>query len=81
VDCVGEALSKFKAVFGAEAEVEVIEASGDRVAARFGGNMCYTCGTYDYFEDFAYFLSRLRGGGLGRGVLQPEPRRHLHRDL
>jgi len=40
VNCVGEALSKFKAVFGAEAEVEVLEASGDRVVAKFGGNMC-----------------------------------------
>jgi len=65
VDCVGEALSKFKAVFGAEAEVEVLEAAGDRVAARFGGNMCYTCGTYDYFEDFAYFLSDCAGEDWG----------------
>lgn len=51
------AAARFKELFGAEAEVEILEAGRELVRARFGGNMCYTCGTYDYFEDFAYMLS------------------------
>ncbi|AEA13257.1 hypothetical protein TUZN_1797 [Thermoproteus uzoniensis 768-20] len=50
------AVARFREIFGAEAEVEILEAGRDFVKAKFGGNMCYTCGTYDYFEDFAYML-------------------------
>jgi hypothetical protein len=61
VDCVEEALGRFRAVFGAEAVVEVVERGPERLVARFSGNMCYTCGTYDYFEDFAYMYSDCAG--------------------
>ncbi|MEL9990874.1 MAG: hypothetical protein QXP98_10290 [Thermoproteus sp.] len=57
MDFAKRALSKFRELFGAEAEVELLEVGPELVRARFGGNMCYTCGTYDYFEDFAYILS------------------------
>lgn len=55
-DAVGRAAGKFRVIFGAEAEVEVIKVEGDSAVVKFGGNMCYTCGTYDYFEDFAYMI-------------------------
>ncbi|MFB6490661.1 MAG: hypothetical protein TU35_005350 [Thermoproteus sp. AZ2] len=57
MDFVDRAVARFKELFGAEAEVEVLKASEDSVVVKFGGNMCYTCGAYDYFEDFAYMLS------------------------
>jgi len=50
------AAARFREIFGAEAEVEILAAGPELVKAKFGGNMCYTCGTYDYFEDFAYIL-------------------------
>jgi hypothetical protein len=50
------AVARFREIFGAEAEVEILAAGPELVKAKFGGNMCYTCGTYDYFEDFAYIL-------------------------
>ena len=56
-EAVQRAIARFKSLFGAEAEVQVLELGDKRVLIWFGGNMCYTCGTYDYFEDFAYMLS------------------------
>ena len=65
MSCSYRAAETFRRVFGAEAVVEVEEASEERVTARFSGNMCYTCGTYDYFEDFAYALSDCAGEEWG----------------
>ena len=59
------AVERFRAMFGAEAELKVLEEGEDRVVVWFGGNMCYTCGTYDYFEDFAYLLSDESGREWG----------------
>jgi hypothetical protein len=61
VDCVSEAVDAFRRVFGSEALVDVVEAGPDRVVARFYGNMCYTCGTVDYFEDFAIMYGECVG--------------------
>ncbi|MGC9051703.1 hypothetical protein [Pyrobaculum sp.] len=61
MDCVEEALGRFRSVFGAEAVVEVVDRGPERLVAKFSGNMCYTCGTYDYFEDFAYMYSDCAG--------------------
>jgi len=62
MDCVREAVDTFRRVFGNEALVDVLEAGPDRVVARFYGNMCYTCGTVDYFEDFASMYGECAGG-------------------
>jgi len=61
MDCLAETLEKFRKVFGSEALVDVLHASPDKIAARFHGNMCYTCGAYDYFEDFAYIYGECAG--------------------
>ena len=61
MDCLAETLEKFRMIFGSEALVDVLHASPDKIAARFHGNMCYTCGAYDYFEDFAYMYGECAG--------------------
>jgi hypothetical protein len=61
MDCLAETLEKFRMVFGSEALVDVLHASPDKIVARFHGNMCYTCGAYDYFEDFAYMYGECVG--------------------
>jgi hypothetical protein len=48
-------------VFGSEALVDILHASPNKIVARFHGNMCYTCGAYDYFEDFAYMYGECVG--------------------
>lgn len=61
MEFVERAVARFKELFGAEAEVEVLRADRESVSVKFGGNMCYTCGTYDYFEDFAFMLGEEAG--------------------
>ncbi|MFN3804538.1 MAG: hypothetical protein ACK4SY_05740 [Pyrobaculum sp.] len=60
MDCVAKAVGKFRQIFGAEAKIEVVETGGDFLTVHFYGNMCHTCGAYDYFEDFAELLSECR---------------------
>ncbi|CCC81021.1 hypothetical protein [Thermoproteus tenax] len=59
--CLEEALGRFRGVFGAEALVDILSADDRAITARFYGNMCYTCGTVDYFEDFAGMYSECAG--------------------
>lgn len=51
----------FRRLFGVEALVDIKEKTEDRWTARFYGNMCYTCGAIDYFDDFAGILSHCTG--------------------
>lgn len=65
MECAERAVETFRRVFGAEALVDVLEVGGDRLVARFYGNMCYTCGAVDYFDDFAGFYSDCAGEDWG----------------
>jgi hypothetical protein len=57
MNCIKKVLEKFKKLFGKEAIVEIIDFDKNKIIAKFYGNMCYTCGTYDYFDDFAIIYS------------------------
>ncbi|ACB39528.1 hypothetical protein [Pyrobaculum neutrophilum] len=61
MDCLRQTIEKFRTVFGAEALVDILQAEPRAITARFHGNMCYTCGTVDYFEDFAAMYSECAG--------------------
>ena len=61
MDCLKNTLEKFRKFFGKEAMVEIIESSDKHIIAKFYGHMCYTCGTYDYFEDFIILYSECAG--------------------
>ena len=56
---VREAISKFNKEFGAECEV--LKANEDEIVVHFKGHVCFTCGTYDYFEDLAFKISEALG--------------------
>jgi len=56
---VREAVEDFNRRFAAECEV--VKASEDEIVIHFKGHVCFTCGTYDYFEDLAYSLSEAIG--------------------
>ena len=43
------------------AECEVLKADEHEIVIHFKGHICFTCGTYDYFEDLAYDLSDALG--------------------
>ncbi|RFA99088.1 hypothetical protein [Pyrobaculum aerophilum] len=73
MDCLKEAVEKFKLVFGREALVEILEYSQDKIVAWFGGNMCYTCGAVDYFDDFASMYSDCAGEEWGVESYEQNP--------
>jgi len=73
MDCIAETQDKFRRVFGSEALVDILHAESDKVVVRFHGNMCYTCGAYDYFEDFAYMYGECAGEEWGVESYQQNP--------
>ncbi|MFN7106543.1 MAG: hypothetical protein ACK4M3_08215, partial [Pyrobaculum sp.] len=58
VECVSEAVEKFRRLFGVRVEPVAV---GEFVTIHFYGDICHTCGTYDYFEDFGELLSECIG--------------------
>ncbi len=50
------------------AECEVLKADEHEIVIHFKGHICFTCGTYDYFEDLAYDLS----DALGKNYIPAE---------
>jgi len=55
-----EGIRKFNEIRSPEAKVELVKIKGNEVLTEFSGHMCFTCGTYDYFEDFVYEMKDLR---------------------
>jgi hypothetical protein len=48
------AIEKFNEIRVPEAKAELIEFKENNFLIKFSGHMCFTCGTYDYFEDLIY---------------------------
>jgi hypothetical protein len=48
------AIEKFNEIRVPEAKAELVEFKGNNFLIKFSGHMCFTCGTYDYFEDLIY---------------------------
>jgi hypothetical protein len=51
-----KAIEKFIERFWPEAKVDLIKENENEVIVDFYGYMCFTCGIYDYFDDFKYIL-------------------------
>jgi hypothetical protein len=51
-----KAIEKFNEIRIPEAKAELIEFKENNFLIKFSGNMCFTCGTYDYFDDLLYEL-------------------------
>ncbi len=56
---VRRVLEEFNEIHGAECEV--LSVDDDEIDVLFKGHICFTCGTYDYFEDLAMKLSEALG--------------------
>lgn len=56
MDC--DPVDLFQRLFGAEARVDILQKTEQQWTVHFYGNMCYTCGAADYFDDFAHFLTQ-----------------------
>ncbi len=60
-DAVSKAVEEYNKYRAPEAEVKVLRLDGEELVAEFGGSFCYTCGFYDYIDDF---LIELRDLGI-----------------
>ncbi len=41
--------------------LRILKADENEIVIHFRGHICFTCGTYDYFEDLAYELTEKLG--------------------
>ncbi|RLG43233.1 MAG: hypothetical protein DRN78_02190 [Thermoproteota archaeon] len=53
---ISKAVDSFNTFRAPEARARVLEVSDDTLKVEFTGNLCRTCGFYDYFEDFRLIL-------------------------
>jgi N-glycosylase/DNA lyase len=58
---VDRAIAVFSQRFGAEVLVSPLSINGRVLEVEFLGNLCHTCCTYDYFDDFAMILEEVSG--------------------
>ena len=54
---IQRAIKNFNEIRKPEAIAELVELKKNKFLVKFSGHMCFTCGTYDYFEDLLYELS------------------------
>jgi len=55
---VMNALKDFQKFHGNEVTVEPLTIEDKKISVLFGGNICNTCGIYDYFDDFLISLEK-----------------------
>ena len=58
-DLISKAVEEYNKYRAPEAEVKVLRFDGKELTARFEGSFCYTCGFYDYIDDFLVELKDL----------------------
>lgn len=51
-----DAIEEYNRYRSPEAKAKLISISGDTFKIEFTGSFCYTCGFYDYFEDYKVLL-------------------------
>lgn len=58
-DSVEKAIEEFNKYFSPEATARLASISQEFIKIIFTGSFCYTCGFYEYFEDFKFLLKDL----------------------
>jgi hypothetical protein len=58
-DLIKRAVEEYNRYRAPEVEARVLRFDGEKLTVEFGGSFCYTCGFYDYFDDFAMELRDL----------------------
>jgi superoxide reductase len=53
---IQESIHEYNKYHGSEAVVDLISFDDKVITLKFTGTFCYTCGFYDYFEDFQVLL-------------------------
>jgi hypothetical protein len=58
-EAVLKAVDEYNKYRSPEAKAKLIEIREEELTIDFEGTFCWTCGVYDYFEDFMYELKEL----------------------
>ena len=58
-DLISKAVEEYNKYRAPEAEVKVLRLDGEELTVLFEGSFCYTCGFYDYIDDFLVELKDL----------------------
>lgn len=56
---IEDAIFEYNRYRSPEAEARLLSISGNEVKIEFSGSICYTCGFYDYFEDYRVILEEM----------------------
>ncbi|MEM1606927.1 MAG: hypothetical protein QXW55_02100 [Candidatus Bathyarchaeia archaeon] len=56
---VEDAIAEYNRYRSPEVEARLISISDGEIKIEFGGGLCYTCGFYDYFEDYRIILGEM----------------------
>jgi len=52
-------IEKFNDLRAPEARAQLVEFREGKILVRFSGQMCFSCGVFDYFEDLLYEIRDL----------------------
>ncbi len=58
-DIIEACIKEYNKYHSPEAKAEFIRIMGNKLIVKFSGHYCFTCGVYDYFEDFVYLLKEM----------------------
>lgn len=56
---IEEAIVEYNKYRSPEVEAKLLLISDGEIKIEFGGSFCYTCGFYDYFEDYKTILEEM----------------------
>lgn len=73
-DLIKRAVEEYNRYRAPEVEARVLRFDGEKLTVEFGGSFCYTCGFYDYIDDFVIELGDLGIAAKIKEVFEDLPR-------
>lgn len=58
-EIISKALEEYNRYRSPEAKAKLVKLGDDEIILDFEGSFCYSCGVYDYLEDFIYEIQRI----------------------
>lgn len=58
-EIVEDAVAEYNRYRAPEAVARLLSISNNEIMVEFSGGICYTCGFYDYFEDYKIILEEM----------------------
>ncbi|MBS7606375.1 MAG: hypothetical protein QW502_00235 [Candidatus Bathyarchaeia archaeon] len=58
-EIIEDAIEEYNRYRSPEVEARLLSLSNGEIKIEFGGSFCYTCGFYDYFEDYRVILKEM----------------------